>query len=145
MYKDKTFVARQSIIIHAGVPQVWDALTNPQLIKQYMFGTEVTTDWQAGSPIMYRGIWEGKIYEDKGRVLQIEPGKLLVSSFWSSLSGLPNLPENYQTVRYELSAEGDGTRLTVIQEDNGSQEEATHAEQNWNMVLDGLKKLVESS
>ncbi len=96
-----------------------------------------------GSPVTYKGTWEGKAYEDKGSVLQIEPGKIIVSTFWSSLSGLPDIPENYQTVRYELSAGGDGTRLTITQDNNASQEDANHSEQNWKMVLEGMKKLVE--
>jgi len=75
--------------------------------------------------------------------LQIEPEKLLVSTFWSSLAGLPDAPENYKTVRYELTDEGGGTKLTIAQDNNASQEEATHSEQNWNTVLDGLKKLLE--
>ena len=140
---NKTFTAEATLIINAPTSKVWDALTKPHLIKQYLFGTEVTTDWQVGSPITYIGIWEGKGYEDKGRVLQNVPGKLLVSTFWSSLSGLPDIPENYKTVRYELSTEGDGTRLTIIQDNNDSQEEANHSAQNWKMVLDGIKKLVE--
>ena len=53
------------------------------------------------------------------------------------------VPENYQTVRYELSTEGDGTRLTITQDNNASQEEADRSEQNWKMVLDGIKKLLE--
>jgi uncharacterized protein YndB with AHSA1/START domain len=122
---------------------VWDALTKPELIKQYLFGTQVTTDWKVGSPITYQGTWEGKAFEDKGKVLQIEPGTLLVSTFWSSFSGLPDIPENYQTVRYELSAEGDGTRLTITQDNNVSQEDADHSAQNWKTVLDGMKKLLE--
>jgi uncharacterized protein YndB with AHSA1/START domain len=140
---DHTIKAEATITIDAPKSKVWEALTQPQLIKQYLFGTEVTTDWQVGSPITYKGTWEGKPYEDKGKVLQIEPGKLLVSTFWSSLSGLPDAPENYKTVRYELSAEGSKTRLTVIQDNNASQEEASHSEQNWKMVLDGVKKLLE--
>ncbi len=96
-----------------------------------------------GSPVTYKGTWEGKAYEDKGSVLQIEPGKIIVSTFWSSLSGLLDIPENYQTVRYELSAGGDGTRLTITQDNNASQEDANHSEQNWKMVLEGMKKLVE--
>jgi uncharacterized protein YndB with AHSA1/START domain len=141
---DKTLTAKATITINAPTSKVWDALTKPNLIKQYLFGTEVTTDWQVGSPITYRGQWEGKTYEDKGKILQIEPGKLLVSTFWSSLSGLPDVPENYNTVRYELSTEGGSTRLTITQDNNATQEEADHSEQNWNMVLDGIKKLLES-
>ena len=141
---NNTFIAKATITINAPAARVWDALTQPELIKRYLFGTQVTTDWQVGSPIVYEGTWEGKAYKDKGKVLQVEPGKLLVSTFWSSLSGLPDVPENYQTVRYELSTEGSGTKLTVRQDNNATQEDADHSAQNWNMVLDGMKKLLES-
>jgi len=141
---NNTFVAKAAITINAPASRVWDALTKPDLIKLYLFGTQVTTDWRVGSPITYQGMWEGKAYKDKGQVLQVEPGKLLVSTFWSSLSGLPDVPENYQTVRYELSAAGNGVRLTITQDNNHSQEEADHSAQNWKTVLDGIKKLLES-
>ena len=137
------FISKTSTTINTPMSKVWDALTKPHIIKQYLFGTEVTTDWQVGSPITYKGLWNGKAYEDKGKVVQIEVEKLLVSTFWSSLSGLPDVPENYKTVRYELTADGNGTRLTITQDNNESQEDANHSEQNWKMVLDGLKKLLE--
>jgi len=137
------FISKTSTTINTPISKVWDALTKPHIIKQYLFGTEVTTDWQVGSPITYKGLWNGKAYEDKGKVVQIEVEKLLVSTFWSSLSGLPDVPENYKTVRYELTADGNGTRLTITQDNNDSQEDANHSEQNWKMVLDGLKKLLE--
>ena len=139
-----TAIAKATTTINAPASKVWDALTKPEQIKQYMFGTQVTTDWKVGSPITYKGEWKGKAYEDKGKVLEIEPRKRLVSTFWSSLAGLPDKPENYKTVRYELAPEGDRTKLTVTQDNNASQAEAQEAEQNWNMVLDGIKKLVES-
>jgi len=137
------YISKTSISIDAPREKVWEALTKPELIKQYLFGTEVTTDWQVGSPITYKGTWEGKAYEDKGKVLQVVPEKLLVSTFWSSLSGVPDIPENYQTVRYELSSEGDKTRLTLTQDNNATQEAASHSEQNWKMVLEEMKKLLE--
>jgi uncharacterized protein YndB with AHSA1/START domain len=139
----KTYIAKATITINAPASRVWDALTKPDLIKQYLFGTEVTTDWKVGSPITYKGTWEGKTYEDKGEILQIEPGKLLISTYWSPFTGLPDIPENYNTVRYELSGEGGGTRLTIIQDNNATQEDAEHSERNWKTVLDGLKKLLE--
>ena len=140
---NETHIAKSSVTINAPRSRVWEALTQPDLIKQYLFGTEVSTDWKVGSPITYKGVWEGKAYEDKGQILQVEPEKRLVSTFWSALSGLPDRPENYQTVEYALSDEGDGTRLTLTQGNNDSEESARHSEQNWNMVLEGLKKLVE--
>ena len=137
------FTAQATTLVNAPASKVWDALTSPSLIKQYLFGTEVTSDWKVGSPITYRGEWEGKSYEDKGEILQIEPDKLLVSTFWSSLAGLPDLPENYKTVRYELSPEGSRTKLTITQDNNDTQEEANHSEQNWKTVLGQLKELLE--
>jgi uncharacterized protein YndB with AHSA1/START domain len=137
------YVAKAVVTINAPVSKVWNALTNPDLIKQYLFGTHVTTDWKVGSPITYEGIWEGKAYKDKGKILQVEPNKLLVSTFWSALSGLPDIPENYQTVRYELAAEGSSTRLTLTQDNNATQADADHSAQNWQMVLEGLQKLLE--
>jgi len=140
---NNTFVAKATATINAPASKVWDALTKPDLIKQYLFGTKVTTDWRVGSPITYEGIWEGKAYKDKGKILLVEPGKLLVSTFWSALSGKPDVPENYQTVRYELSAENGGTRLTITQDNNATQEDANHSAQNWTMVLEGMKKVIE--
>jgi uncharacterized protein YndB with AHSA1/START domain len=139
-----TFVAQATITIDAPTSAVWKALTQPELIKQYLFGTTVTTDWQVGSPITYEGIWEGKAYKDKGRILEIEPEKLIVSTFWSALSGLPDVPENYQTIRYELSAQNKHTKLTIIQDNNATQADADHSAQNWSMVLNGMKQLLES-
>jgi len=138
-----TAIAKATTVINAPPSKVWDALTQPEQIKQYLFGTHVTTDWRVGSPITYKGEWKGKAYEDKGKVLEVEPRKRLVSTFWSALAGLPDTPENYKTVRYELAPEGDRTKLTITQDNNATQEEATEAEKNWRMVLDGIKKLLE--
>ena len=140
---EKKFTAKTAITINAPASKVWQALTEPALIQQYLFGTQVTTDWQVGSPITYRGEWQGKAYEDKGKILQIEPERLLVSTYWSSLTGLADASENYNTVRYELSRAGSRTRLTIIQDNNATPEDASHSEQNWNMVLSGIKKLLE--
>lgn len=139
-----TRIAKASIDIQAPASRVWDALTRPELVRQYLFGTEVVTDWQVGSPIIYKGVWEGKLYEDKGKILHVEPGKQIVSTYWSPLSGLPDRLEYYKTVQYLLESEGGTTHLTITQDNNASEEEAQHSAQNWQMVLEGIKKLVET-
>jgi uncharacterized protein YndB with AHSA1/START domain len=141
---NEKLIAKATITINAPANRVWDALTRPELVRQYLFGTEVTSDWQVGSPIRYKGVWQGKPYEDKGKVVQVEPGKLLVSTYWSPLAGLADTPDNYKTVRYELSQAGEATRLSVTQDNNDTEEEANHMEQNWTMVLEGMKKLLEN-
>jgi uncharacterized protein YndB with AHSA1/START domain len=139
----KTFTAKSTILISAPAAAVWDALTNPAIIKQYLFGTEVVTDWKVGHPILYRGSWEGTPYEDKGTILKLEPETTLLCSYWSSFSGLPDSPENYQNVAYELERVDGKTRLTISQDNIPSEEGKNQSEQNWSMVLEGMKKLLE--
>ncbi len=137
------FTAKATTTIHAPVSKVWQALVNPEIIKQYLFNTDVISDWQVGSPILYRGEWQGKPFEDKGKILEIEPEKLLVSTHWSPLSGVPDSAENYHTVTYILLDKGDSTAVTLTQDNNASEEEKEHSEQNWKAVLEGMKKLLE--
>ena len=138
------FVAKSTTTINAPASKVWEALTKPDLIKRYLFGTEVTTDWKVGSSITYKGEWEGKAYEDKGKIIKFDPERSLVSTHWSPLSGVPDLPENYHTVTYQLSEKDRKTEVTIMQDNNATEEEKAHSEQNWSTVLDGLKKLLES-
>jgi uncharacterized protein YndB with AHSA1/START domain len=138
------FSGTVGVVIKALPAKVWEALTNPVLVKQYFFGTNVKSDWRKGSSITWSGEYEGKNYEDKGEVLEVEPEKLLSTTYWSSMSGLPDVPENYQQVTYRLIPEGQGTTVEITQENSQSQESVDHSLQNWKMVLDGLKKLVEN-
>ena len=140
----KELVAEASIIINASAGQVWAALTDPARIKMYLFGTEATSDWQVGSSITYKGVWEGTPYEDKGTVLESEPGKRLVNTYWSGMSGKPDAPENYVTVAYALRETAGKTEITITQDGNSSNEAQTQAASNWRMVLGEMKKVVEA-
>jgi uncharacterized protein YndB with AHSA1/START domain len=139
----KNLIAKQSITINAPASKVWDALINPEMIKQYLFGTDAVSDWKVGSPITYKGSWDGKTYEDKGTVLNVVDEKLLESTYWSSMSGTSDAPENYKNVRYELIPINSGTTLMITQNNNATEEEKNHSEQNWRMVLNSLKELLE--
>ncbi len=136
-------IAQATTTIHAPASRVWEALTKPDLIKQYLFGSDVISDWKVGSPIIYKGEWEGKSFEDKGKILEMKPEKLLRSTHWSPLSGVPDTPENYHTVTYELSEKDGSTDVTISQDNNASEEERAHSEQNWKTVLDNMKRLLE--
>jgi uncharacterized protein YndB with AHSA1/START domain len=113
------------------------------MIKQYLFGTEAISDWKVGSAITYRGVWQGKTYEDKGKILQMIPEKLLVSTYWSSMSGEADTSENYKNVTYELVSENNQTTLTISNDHNASESDRDHSAKNWDMVLSSLKKLLE--
>jgi uncharacterized protein YndB with AHSA1/START domain len=140
---DKKFVAKRTLVINAPVAKVWDALVNPRMIKQYMFGTNAVSDWREGSPIVFRGEWEGKRYEDKGVILRLEPERLLQYTYFSPLLGLPDTPENYHTVTVELSSQGTRTLLSLSQDNNASEQAREHSEKSWGIMLASLRDLLE--
>ena len=140
--------AQVSKTIAAPAPMVWKALTTPAIIKRYFFGADVESDFRVGSPIRFRGEFNGKKYEDKGEVLDVQPGKRLSVSHWSPLSGTADAPENYHLVTYELRPEGNATVVTLTQSNlhggvkSSDIEKREEFEKNWTMVLDGLGKAV---
>ncbi len=139
------FLAKNTVTIDAPRADVWDALTNPAKVRQYMHGTEMSTDWKKGSPITWKGEWKGKSYEDKGKVLEVDPERLLRYTHWSPMGGSDDKPENYHTLTYELAGNGGATTLTLTQDNNPTQEEADKmARDNWAPVLKGLKETAET-
>jgi uncharacterized protein YndB with AHSA1/START domain len=140
---DNKLVAKASVEINAPISKVWDALTNPKLIKKYMFETEATSDWKEGSKIVWKGEWQGKRYEDKGIIVRLQPKRFLQYSHFSPLSGLQDNPENYHIVTLKLSDKGKTTLLSLSQDNNDTEETKKHSEQNWKMMLENLKKLLE--
>ena len=141
--KTQNLIARAETTINASTKKVWDALVNPAVIKTYMFGTTVTSDWREGSSITWKGEWQGKTYEDKGVIRQIKPEKIIQYTHFSPLVGLPDIPENYHLVTIELTAQGKQTRVALSQDNNATAEAQQHSEKNWSQMLSGLKKVLE--
>ncbi len=140
---NRGLIAKVEIGIDAPIAKVWDALVNPETIKQYMFGTNVVSDWQEGHPIVWKGEWQGKAYEDKGVILRFVLERTIEYSHFSPLSGLPDAPENYHTVRISLAEKGTQTIVSLAQDNNPTETSREHSEKNWTMMLEGLKKLLE--
>ena len=133
-----------STLINSPAKRVWKALTDPEKVKQYLFGTNMKTDWKEGSPITYEGEYQGKTYLDKGVVNKYKPEEELQTTYWSSMSGKEDTPENYNTVTYTLEKEGNGTRLTLMQDNIHSEKELEHLKENWNTVLAKIKEIAET-
>jgi uncharacterized protein YndB with AHSA1/START domain len=140
-----TNVAAVETEIDASPDEVWGALTDPERIKEYMFGSEVVTDWTQGGSIVWKGEYDGKEYEDRGSILEITPPRHLKMTHFSPSSGREDVPENYHTILYDLEAVGGKTRVTLSQDNNPSADEAEKSRANWEMVLSGLKDVVERS
>ena len=132
--------------IAADAATIWKAMTRKQ---SAMFpGTEVDTDWEIGHPITFSGEWKGKPFKDKGEIQTFKEAEELSFTHWSAMSGEADRPENYHVVRYRLEAQGERTRVTLSQFNEGDKAEIdaqTRAEfkKNWTMMLEGLKKSAE--
>jgi uncharacterized protein YndB with AHSA1/START domain len=138
-------VATAETDIVATPARVWDALVDPAQIKLYMFGSEVQTDWQPGSPIVWKGEYQGRHYEDRGQILEVQPMRRLKLTHFSPLSGLPDVPANYHTLTYDLEPRGDKTHVSLSQDNNANAEEVKHSTANWETMLAGLKAHVEGA
>ncbi|MBT2584286.1 SRPBCC domain-containing protein [Arthrobacter sp. ISL-95] len=133
-----------STSVAAPPEKVWEALTDPTLIQQYFLGTNVTTTWRVGDPITYSGEYDGKPYQDRGVILAFDPPKLLKTTHYSPASGLPDVPENYHTVAYNVTEESEGTTVTIRQGNNSSEREVEQSTGMWELVLQNLKEFLES-
>lgn len=140
----KGFTVNLAIKLQASPSEVWKALTNPEDIKKYFYGTNTVSDWKVGSPIVFTGEWEGQPYEDKGTILELIPDKKLVYNYWSSFSGIEDIPENYANITYLLTPQEDGTLLEITQDGIETEEKRAHSEASWKSVLENLKEVLYS-
>lgn len=152
MIKKKSLYVKSSVTINGTAAQVWDALTNPEQTKKYMFGCETVSDWKVGSSLLWKMEYEGKeLIAVKGNIVEIKPNELLSYTTIDPESEVEDIPENYLTVRYQLTKEKDQLLLVVSQGDYSTvadgkrrYEEAYNDGEGWNPILIEIKKLVES-
>ena len=137
------YVATSTILIDAPASHVWKVITDPDAVKEFMFGAELVTDWTVGGPIVWRGEWEGKAYQDKGYVLEVEPGQRLVHTHFSPLAGQDDKPENYHTLTWTLEDQAGATRLTLTQDNNPTAEAADHSKGMWDKLVADVKRISE--
>ena len=132
------------MVINASPERIWEVMTLPENIKVYLYGTQVSTDWQAGSPIEFKGEYNGQTYLDKGNVLKNEMPHLLQYNYWSGFSGMEDTPNNYAVVTYKIEATPNGhCQFTWHQQGFSSEEGKCHTEEGLKKMLVQIKELAE--
>lgn len=136
----------QTVSIQAPVSAVWTALTQPAIMERWLSETpvDIQSGWTVGSTITFRGNWHGRDYENKGIILQLEPQRLIEYTYWSSISELPDDPENYAVIAFEITSDGDQTLLTFECRDCATYAIFGHMRFYWAVTLILLKQLLES-
>ena len=136
--------------INAPTTKVWEALVNPEFTKKYMFGCEVVSSFKTGTPILWKGLMEGKeMIFVKGEVVSIEPEKHLAYTTFDPNSQIEDIPENYLTVTCDLTNENGKTTLSITHGDYNTvadgqkRYEDTMSGGGWDSILVAIKNLVE--
>jgi uncharacterized protein YndB with AHSA1/START domain len=138
---DKTLI--KTVNINATPKKVWEALTKSKIIKKWLFGTNVISDWKPGSSIFFTGNWQGTEYKDKGTILQLEKEKVFQYNYWSSFSGLSDTSENYSSISFELTPVPAGTQLTLKHSHFPTETGYEHSDKNWDATLALMKEIIE--
>ena|SRR6218665_1640908 len=139
---------QRSINIQASPDLVWRHLTEPALMIAWMgdpeLQIEVITGWETGGPILIKGFHHAK-FENSGRVMQFEPEKVLQYSHLSSVSRLPDVPENYSIHSFRLEPENGQTLLSLRVENFPTETIYKHLEFYWAGTLSVIKNRIEAS
>lgn len=148
MGEEKSFhqVMNKTVIINTIPSTVWEFLTNPQLMKKWMFDTEmdIITDWKVGNPITIRvDDWYKTHLENNGIILAFEPNRSLTYSHLSSLSKLPNNIENYSIIDFSLTTKEDQTALTITLSNFPTETIYKHLAFYWSVTIELLKRAIE--
>ncbi|GAA1447311.1 SRPBCC family protein [Leifsonia poae] len=138
-----SYVARAETDVLAPRAKVWRVLTSNGSHPEIMFGAEIVSDWRIGSRIVWRGEWQGTAFEDHGVVIELQEPSRIVLTHFSPMSGEPDVPENYHTLRFELDETSKGTHITLDQDNNPTLEAAKHSRANWAQMLEGVKAVCE--
>ena len=122
--------------------KLWSALTDPEFMKQYWFGTHCESQWTAGSP--WKMVHPDGRITDAGEIVEAEPPRRLVIRWQNQFK--PELKaEGASQCTMELEPSGTAVKLTLthtIERDPSKLIEAVSG--GWPKVISNLKSLLES-
>ena len=126
--------------------RLWEALTTPEFISQYWFGSTAESDFKAGSPWTLR-MADGEL-ADTGEILESVPGKRLVIK-WLNEWKPEFKAEGYATCTMEIEPVADvqipSVRLSITHTmDRADSGFIGAVSGGWPRILSNLKSLLET-
>ena len=133
-----------TVEVNVPVSRMWEVLTQPEIIKEYLFGTETVTDWKPGSEIIFQGDYQGHKYRDHGVIQENILNKKISYTYWTGFSGLEDKPENCSLITYKLVATGDNkTEFTWTQQGFANEDGYKHSQTGMKDFLGEIKEIAE--
>jgi uncharacterized protein YndB with AHSA1/START domain len=136
----------KKVIINAPRSTVWDGLTNPASMQQWM-GTpkmrlQIISSWKVAEPILITGLLHGA-FENKGTIVRFEPEHRLCYTHLSSSSRLPDEPQNYAVLCFELADVATQTAVSLTVDHFPTETIFKHLNFYWRTAMEVFKKFVE--
>ena len=138
----ETFSLSVNEVIDARPAQVWKVLTDPVKVGELFWGSTVESDFTPGHPIVWKGVWQGKPFEDRGTIRKAEENVLLQVTHWSPSSG-PETEDNHTLLTWRIRPEGRNVRVTLDHENIRTKETRDHSEGMWKQLLGRMKEMLE--
>lgn len=146
-------VIEESIDINAPAEKVWAVLVGPDTANQWASqfsgegepGISVESSWKMNSTVFWRGD-DGKVMVE-GKVIRLEPGKLLHFSTIDVASGPAPALDDTDGITFKLEGRNGRTRLSIRQGDFGKEKEGRKYYDMtlpaWDRILPKIKELAE--
>jgi uncharacterized protein YndB with AHSA1/START domain len=131
------------LYIRAPVEEVWQAITDPEVIEKYFHGAKVEATWEVGSESTQRSP-DGSQVWTRNTVLECEPPHRLVHT-WRSLYDEELADEPESRVTWEVEEAGDGmTKLTLVHDRLDESPKTAASVRGWTYILSSLKSVIET-
>lgn len=121
---------------------VWNVLTTPEHIEKWL-GVKTESNWKPNSDILFKFSWDGQEFVDKGKIIKLNATTEFAYSYWSNFSGLPDKPENYSLISFELEDENNQTHLKLHHSKISNRAMYESSDKNWEETLDQIKTIAE--
>ena len=122
--------------------RVWKALTDPEFIRQYWFGTTADCSWRKGAP--WKLVRPDGSTSDAGEILEIDPPRRMVIR-WQNAWKPELAAEGPSVCTIELEPLGGAVKLTITHTIERTPSQFIEAVSGgWPKVISNLKSLLES-
>ena len=140
-------IITRSVLLNATPERVWEALTHPGMTKHYLYNCEVTSDWQPGGTLRWKGNYEGRDVDAEGRLIDIIPGRMIKYSGFDGLTEGDIDRRGDIHITHEIMPHGSKTKLlTTLEHFEGDETRAEFAAQQWDFeIMPKLQTLVETT
>lgn len=131
------------LYIRAGQQQVWDAITNPQIVARFFHGAQVEATYEVGTVIRTESPDRTRLWSEN-TVLECDPPRRLVHT-WRSLYDPELAQEPESRVTWEIVEQPGGfSKLTLIHDRlDRSPRTAAHV-RGWSYIISNLKTVLET-